>query len=98
MDLFNTIREWVDVSSTHPIILKFTLLVLVLNVVIALIILINTMIVFSKNKFHKRRIIFLRNELPIFYFNVLYTNDYYRVDDFICELMNNFKNLMVVDY
>src|SRR5690625_5288365 len=96
MDLFNTIREWVDVSSTHPIILKFTLLVLVLNVVIALIILINTMIVFSKNKFHKRRILFLRNELPLFYYNVLKSDDSYSVEDIQFEFRNHFNNSLEI--
>lgn len=98
MDLFNTIREWVDVSSTHPIILKFTLLVLLLNVVIALIILINTMIVFSKNKFHKRRILFLRNELPLFYYNVLKSDDSYSVEDIQFEFRDHFNNSLEIDF
>src|SRR5690625_2499309 len=98
MDLLNTIREWIDVSSTHPIILKFTLLVLILNVVIALIILINTMIVFSKNKFHKRRILSLRNELPLFYYNVLKSDTSYSIEDIQFEFRDDFNNSLEKDF
>lgn len=98
MNLLNTIREWIDVSSTHPIILKFTLLVLILNVVIALIILINTMIVFSKNKFQKRRILSLRNELPLFYYNVLKSDTSYSIEDIQFEFRDQFNNSLEKDF
>src|SRR5690625_6202433 len=98
MDLLNTIREWIDVSSTHPIILKFTLLVLLLNVVIRMINLINNIIVFSKNKFYKRRILFLRNELPLFYYNVLKSDDSYSVEDIQFEFRNHFNNSLEIDF
>ena len=57
MDLFiNTIREWIEVSSTHPFIIQLSLVVLLINVLIASIIFANTFIVFNKNKLQKEEL------------------------------------------
>lgn len=99
MDLFiNTIREWIEVSSTHPFIIQLSLVVLLINVLIASIIFANTFIVFNKNKLQKRRIASLKNELPLFYFEILSAESHYKVKDIQFKFDEQFHKTTKDDY
>lgn len=71
MNPLNTIREWIEVSYTQPFIFKFPIIVFLINLWIALIMTICTLLIFNKNKKIKRNSLSLNKKISLFYLEIL---------------------------